>query len=223
MTSSFFRSLLRDLCLPILLLLFADWARAADPGLPAPGRKLDEFLDSLRVEQNWIAKYRVDWRTGAASGPLETSEGSHSHCSVFAAAVAERLGIYLLRPPEHPQKLLANAQADWLTGPGGAQGWREIADGAEAQRLANGGELVVAVYKALHEDVSGHIAIVRADEKAPGLVAREGPQITQAGVENFASTTLENGFSHHPGAFARHRIRFFAHAVDPARFTAAGH
>jgi len=39
----------------------------------------------------------------------------------------------------------------------------------------------------------------------------EGPQGTQAGIENFRSTTLARGFYHHPRAWARRAVRFYHH------------
>jgi len=78
-------------------------------------RQLLAFLDSLQVEQHWPAGWHVNWRTGE---PVHQTEKPTSYCSAFAAAAAHRLGIYLLRPPEHPQVLLANAQFDWLQSQG---------------------------------------------------------------------------------------------------------
>ena len=72
--------------------------------------------------------------------------GKHTHCSAFVAAFAKKLGIYILRPPEHGQVLLANAQNEWLPSAGAAQGWRAVSNALEAQALANSGVLVVASY-----------------------------------------------------------------------------
>ena len=74
--------------------------------------------------------------------------GTSTHCSAFAPALAQLLGIYLLHPPEHSDVDLANAQQDWLFT--NTAGWVYIADVTtnavmiDAQNLANQGNLVVA-------------------------------------------------------------------------------
>jgi hypothetical protein len=57
-----------------------------------------------------------------------------------------------LRPPEHGQKLLANAQSEWLAEEGAARGWVRLADADQAQAAANRGLLVVASYHNHHDD-----------------------------------------------------------------------
>lgn len=67
-----------------------------------------------------------------------------THCSAFAASLSERPGVYLLRPPEHSQILLASAQAEWLDSDAGrTEGWRALPDARTAKRVANTGELVL--------------------------------------------------------------------------------
>src|SRR5579871_1755051 len=87
------------------------------------GDSLRTFYLSLDVEHLWIAGNHVKWETGVADRPDATS-GNHTHCSAFIAAACKKLGLYVLRPPEHKQELLANAQYDWLSGPEAiADGW----------------------------------------------------------------------------------------------------
>src|SRR5689334_14461426 len=77
----------------------------------APAAKtLIRRIDSLDVENHWPAGVHVKWETGVPDGRPESGSGKHTHCSAFVAAAARELGIYILRPPEHPQLLLANAQ-----------------------------------------------------------------------------------------------------------------
>jgi hypothetical protein len=178
------------------------------------GRRLAALLDSMDVEQHWPAGVHVHWETGVPDGKAEHGDGKHTHCSAFVAALAKRIGIYILRPPEHPQTLLANAQYDWLEQQGATRGWLPVADTVEAQRRANRGELVVAAYRNHHDDKPGHIAIVRPSDKGEHLLRDEGPQITQAGATNYASTSLRRGFAGHPAAWGRHEVRFYAHAID---------
>ena len=95
------------------------------------------------------------WHVRLARGLAHRREGSaepggpeaKTHCSAFVAAMAERRGAYVLRPPEHKQNLLANAQMRWLREHGAERGWRTpclLCRGAEA---ANRGELVLEAFE----------------------------------------------------------------------------
>ncbi len=177
------------------------------------GRALSRVLDSMGVERYWQRGVPIDWKTGridAAGSPIE------SHCSAFVAAVATDLGIYILRPPDHPERLLANAQCRWLERDGADFGWRRINSPETAQALANRGELVVACYPNPDREEAGHIAIVRPSRKSMRRVDVEGPDIIQAGIENHQRTTVKEGFREHPSAWEEGRIRYFAHPWDPA-------
>lgn len=190
-------------------------AAQAEPITPA-GAQMAAVIDALDVEHHWPMGQHVSWQTGVPDGRPETAVGRHTHCSAFAAAAAKRLGVYLLRPPEHPQLLLANAQYDWLAGAGAAKGWTAIHDGVEAQRAANQGRLVVAVYKNHMDDKPGHIAIVRPSEKSDRAIQEEGPQVTQAGGTNYHSVALREGFAGHPLAWTHHEVMYYGHALDPS-------
>lgn len=171
-------------------------------------------IDGLDVENHWPAGVHVKWDTGVPDGRPETSMGKHTHCSAFVAAAARMFGIYILRPPEHAQLLLANAQYDWLEQEGPQRGWKLLGSAEDAQRYANQGWLVVAAYRNHHDDKPGHIAIVRAGDKRDAETRQEGPQITQAGGTNYRSIALKVGFAGHPAAWGRHEVRFYAHAVE---------
>jgi hypothetical protein len=196
-----------------LLGCFSYAATAAE--ITPAAQRLTAVIDTLQVEAHWPAGVHVNWETGVPDGIPEHGAGKHTHCSAFVAAAAKRVGIYILRPPEHSALLLANAQVDWLGEQGAAQGWRALSDAVEAQRYANQGFFVVAAYRNHYDDKPGHIAIVRPSDKADAVVDVEGPQITQAGGTNYQSTTLKQGFAGHPAAWGRHEVRFYAHAVDP--------
>jgi hypothetical protein len=200
------------------------WAQTVPPISPA-GARLAALLDGMDVEKLWQPKYRVDWRTGeAVSGPI-TAPGGHTHCSAFAAAAAERLGVYLLRPPEHPQDWLANAQERWLNDQAGAKaGWTRLgrlADPGASLRAvvaANAGELVVAVYfqpprstPTGPQQRAGHIAIIRPSNKPADRIEAEGPDVIQAGERNYLSATLRSGFAAHREGLADGNIEYFAH------------
>ncbi|MEP6672924.1 MAG: hypothetical protein ABJF10_27420 [Chthoniobacter sp.] len=205
--------------LAALVLFLASTAVLCVAGEITPeAKRVVSVLESMHVEEHWIAGAIVDWRTGDPTGKAVTDTGKHTHCSQFAAAACEKLGIYILRPPEHSAVLLANAQFDWLAGEGRTGGgWTPVADGVAAQDAANRGQVVVAVCQNADPKKSGHIALIRPGSKTPEQIAAEGPDVIQAGGTNFTSTSLKRGFANHPQAFPKGEIRFYAHAP------AAGH
>ena len=176
------------------------------------GEKLASMLDSLNVESLWLAHEHVNWETGEPDrGANDEGPGNHTHCSAFAASAAKTLGVYLLRPPQHGQQLLANAQASWLEGAGGQEhGWRHVPRMDAAQSLANRGQLVIAVYANPDPHVPGHIAIVRPSEKSARTLAENGPQIIQAGNHNHNSINVRIGFENHPGAWPD-GVQYYVH------------
>jgi hypothetical protein len=184
-------------------------------------QQLFQIIDGMDVEHHWPAGEHVSWESGIPDGKPEVTPGKHTHCSAFAAAAAKRVGIYVLRPPEHGQILLANAQYDWLAGEGAARGWKPVADGVEAQRLANEGSFVLAVYKNHHDDKPGHVAIIRPSDKDVRQIREEGPQVTQAGGTNYRSVALRQGFAGHPSAWEHHEVMYYAHPVDAAALSSS--
>src|SRR5580658_838699 len=188
--------------LPALILAALAGTLAAKAGEITPaGKRMSEFLDGMRVEQLWLSGQQVDWRSGEPNGKVFATAKGHTHCSAFAAAVADRLGIYLLRPPEHSAMLLANAQQDWLNASGANQGWHRVATALEAQELADEGQLVLVTFKNPDPETPGHVAIVRPSAKSKERIEAEGPDIIQAGLHNHNRTTVKEGFKSHPGAF----------------------
>lgn len=186
-------------CVAMIALIASHRFAHADP-ISAPARALIASIDALNVEQRWPAGEHVHWESGEPDGKPEKTPGKHTHCSAFVAAAAKKAGIYILRPPQHGQILLANAQFDWLENEGAQQGWLPVRDAVEAQAHANRGYLVVAAYKNHHDDKPGHIAIVRPSDKSVTAIRAEGPEITQAGGTNYRDTTLQRGFAGHPAA-----------------------
>jgi hypothetical protein len=189
------------------------------------GQRLAQMLDATNVEGLWLAGYPIDWRTGQPTGPVQTTPGGHTHCSAFAAAVAARLGIYLLRPPQHGQMFLASAQERWLNGHAASHpsapeaGWVRIgalADpGSSIQAVAeaNLGHLVVASYfqpPQGKQQRPGHIAIVRPSEKPSTLFATEGPDVIQAGGHNHRLVPLREGFASHRDGWRLGSIEYFS-------------
>jgi len=182
--------------------------------ITAEGQRLLDVLDGTNVETLWLAHQHVNWETGEPDkGTDYTGPAQSTHCSAFAAAVGKRLGVYMLRPPEHGQVLLANAQAEWFHEAGGKQaGWHDVSSAREAQTLANQGHLVVMVYESSDPHKPGHIAIVRPAERPEHLLEENGPEITQAGTKNYLKTSAKVGFLHHPGAWPG-GVRYYAHSV----------
>jgi len=109
------------ICVFVVLVVFAGATHPADTITPQ-AQAMMKVLDAMGVESKWIAGEHVYWDTGLPTGVPETSPGKHTHCSAFVAAAAKNLGVYILRPPEHGQKLLANAQNEWLAEEGAARG-----------------------------------------------------------------------------------------------------
>jgi hypothetical protein len=185
--------------------------------ITANGYRLTAVLDSMNVEKLWLNHRHINWETGEADRPADfTGSDTSSHCSSFAAAVGERLHIYMLRPPDHRQTFLASAQAEWFHTKGGENGWLPLAGQAHeqrAQQLANQGNLVVIVYESPDEHKPGHIAIVRPSLKSPDDLRIQGPEITQAGAENYQDSIAARSFVHHPGAWPD-GVRYYYHPVD---------
>ena len=208
----------RLLVLAVFLLSLTHIAAAE---ISPAGQKLASILDGMNVEHLWLARETVNWETGEPDGRGVALPKGHTHCSAFVAATAEKIGVYILRPPAHSARLLANAQEKWLHEPEARkQGWRRIgriSDPGTSQAAvdaANRGELVVAVYHASRHGHPGHIAIVRPSDKSAALIASEGPDIIQAGLNNYRVTSLKDGFAEHPPAWREGRIEYYAHATN---------
>lgn len=178
------------------------------------GHRLETVLDGMDVESRWLAKEHVNWETGRLDkGPDYDGPGRSTHCSAFAAAAGKRLGVYMLRPPDHGQVLLVNAQAEWFhTQRGREAGWRALPGPRQAQTLANEGDLVVIVYESPNPHKPGHIAIVRPDLRPLRLLEENGPSIIQAGQTNYTHTSAKVGFQHHPGAWPD-GVKYYVHPV----------
>jgi hypothetical protein len=206
-----------SLRLPIVAVLglaVASFSPALAGDISPAGQSLGQKLDSFDVEHHWPAHLHVDWETGVPDGKPEKGTGKHTHCSAFVASAAKQLGVYILRPPEHSQVLLANAQNEWLESEGAAQGWRRLKDGQEAENEANKGELVVASYHNHHDNKPGHIAIIRPSTKSAEAIAEEGPDMVQAGEHNYNTVSARKGFAGHPAAWRDNEIEYFAHDLD---------
>jgi len=186
--------------------------------ITAQGNEFSAILDSMNVEKRWLAREHVDWKSGESDRPPNyTGPGKSSHCSAFAAAVGERVYVYMLRPPDHSEILLASAQAEWFHARAGDNaGWKPLLEpnpDIAAQQLANQGNLVVIVYESPDLHKPGHIVIVRPSEKSLDALRKEGPQIVQAGMQNYNSTIAARAFRYHTGAWPN-GVHYYWHAID---------
>jgi hypothetical protein len=178
------------------------------------GRRLLTFLDALDVEHHWLPKRHVNWMSGE---PINdgTARGV-THCSAFVASVCARLGVYILRQPDHLETGLANAQCFWLEAYSKDKGWTSVKTPTEAQNRANQGEIVVVTFPDPQEK-PGHIAIVKPSQKSQVLIQNEGAQIIQSGQRNFESISLREGFALHRGVWIssdRYNVKFYAHQIE---------
>ena len=208
----------------ILLVTFASTMQAQTQAqrnlltVDAKGEKLSDFYKSQHVEDLWLAGHHVNWETGTPDSPNAT-HNIKTHCSVFAASVCKKLKIYILRPPEHGQGLLANAQATWLEGKtAGEKGWRKITEARpyeKAQDWANKGYVVIAIYQNPDRHKPGHIALIMPDKMSIKTLNESGPRIIQAGKNNYNSASLLQGFKNHISSWPSDEVLFYYNVNEP--------
>jgi len=203
----------------MLALAFLTGAVAAQPccgPITPAARHLSEILDASNVEGLWLARDHVNWETGVRDRDTDAVSNGRvaTHCSAFVAAMGERLGVYVLRPPEHGLALLANAQNEWLgSEEARVRGWRRVTDAQGAQTLANQGKLVVISYASPDPRRPGHIVIVRPADKPDADFARDGPDVIQAGIVNHNKWAAASAFARPAGTWPA-AVSFFAHDLD---------
>lgn len=185
-----------------------------------------EVINSLNVEEKWQKGNVINCKTGETL--LEETEKYASsklkrltHCSCFAYAVSKALGLpnkSLLPHPENDQEFiptLSNKQAQWLETEGVRNGWNYIKtenrddNFIQAQKFANQGHFVVSIYKNVNPKRAGHIAVVIPSSKDMEKIKLEGPDIAQAGTNNFSSGSLKKGFKNKKNAFKDNEIKFY--------------
>ena len=195
-----------------LIVLLSCRVFAQEHIIDSSGYKLRNYYLSLNVENLWLPGNAVDWLTGKA----DTSTDGATHCSAFVAAACERLNTYILRPPEHSQTFLANAQFDWLQTPQAAQdGWVLITSTdmykifSIAQDMANSGYVVTAVIKNPDSTASGHIALVMPGQISPDSLNKNGPFVIMSGNTNYNCVSLYTGFYRHIISWPERTIWFY--------------
>jgi hypothetical protein len=172
------------------------------------GFALAALLDGFDVEQHWLPGYRVDWKTGNVVD--DDIEGPPSNGGAFVAAVCFRMKVPMTAATA--QNFLPGSQHDWLARDGKVKGWLMVAD-LEAQLLANQGWVVVAAWRNLaapgERTVSGQTAIVRPSKKPANEIAKRGPHIIEAGLQNHNDIALKDSFP--ADAWNNHEVVYFAH------------
>lgn len=219
---------LRALCFSFLCILsiFPLYSRADTVySISSGGYSLRNLLDSTYVEDNWLAHACVNWQTGALISRNQTTCDNLglitlSHCSAFVASIVNyHLGYNFLTPDDY-SFYTSNYQADWLANKGPDNGWYPVTGNTRtsiyvsAQKKANAGCLVVASYQnpkwtpgANAEGLAGHIAMIRPSERYYSTLSSNGPQETQAGMNNYNSTAMINGF----GSYELSKAKFYWH------------
>ena len=181
------------------------------------GEKLKQFYQGLNVETHWVAGQHINWETGE-SDDRDDTHNLKNHCAAFVAGTCQKLKIVILRPPEHGQDLLSNAQFDWLsTAAAAAQAWKRIAGDnlyGQAQDLANKGFVVVAVIKNTDEKKPGQIAFVNPAVITDKDLTDSGPQLIMAGVKNYSNISLKTGFKGFYSKWPESQIEFY-YFVNP--------
>ncbi len=179
------------------------------------GVALKDFYLKLDVENHWIAGHHVNWETGLPDD--NTAEtGIKTHCSAFVASACKQANVYILRPPEHKQILLSNAQFKWLkTEEAAKAGWKPITSAdpftvyRQAQGLANDGYIVVATCENPDSREPGHIALVMPHNMSLTEIQEEGPKLIMAGTHNHNLVSLKAGFNRHITSWPEPGILFY--------------
>lgn len=163
------------------------------------GKQLKSFYLRMDVLHKWQAGRHINWQTGEPDDPDATS-GIKTHCSAFVAVACEQQGIYILRPPQHRQELLANAQVKWLTSNQAKDfGWHSITKNilSEAQKMADEGYIVVACAQNPDRHKPGHIALVMPADISLEQLRLNGPLMIQSSTVNSVNTWFREAFRHH--------------------------
>ncbi|GEN76083.1 hypothetical protein [Chryseobacterium hagamense] len=163
------------------------------------GRQLKSFYLGMDILHKWQAGQHINWQTGEPDDPDAVS-GIRTHCSAFVAAACERKGIYLLRPPEHKQELLANAQVRWLnSGRSKNSGWHALPENTlyEAQRMADEGYLVIVCAQNTNPHKPGHIALVMPADLSLEQNRQYGPLLIQSSAKNRVDAWFRDAFRHY--------------------------
>jgi hypothetical protein len=206
---------MKYMVIPVLLLV-SHAILAQDPApIDDAGHKLQQFYLNLHVEQLWISGHHINWQTGQPDDP-ESTEGIKTHCSAFVASACMQLNVYILRPPDHGQVLLADAQFAWLgSADARDKGWQLLSGSDEydiytkAQSYANKGYVVAAAWNNPSAHEPGHIALVMPKDISQATIQDSGPVVIMASTNNYNFISLKNGFRRHITSWPAREILFY--------------
>lgn len=174
--------------------------------LPSPWEPITcpriEARSPLLLEQV-VAQHQVETAPRYQIKDVNSDGIAETWCNVYCSDLTKALGC------EIPHVLMAGgrwveARVDmmrgWLLGQGiRSHGWENLPDGKVAQKMADQGQVGVALWVGVQNGRSvGHIATLIPSHGAPGI------WVTQAGSTNFARGRVERGFGQRP-------LEFYAH------------
>jgi len=179
------------------------------------GTRLLLFYNHLDVEHHWLKGNTIDWESGVRTEPASSGTDNYGYAAEFVAAVCKKLKIRFPGPDECREgDLLINEQYNWIKEKGKKNKWEGNRRDVEAQRLANEGNLVIAIFPGKTPGQPGHIALVRPANLTQEMIEDEGVQLIQAGTKNYTSTSAKEGFREFPSAFTDLMIQFFSHKIE---------
>ncbi|MCW3124273.1 MAG: hypothetical protein JWQ38_3765 [Flavipsychrobacter sp.] len=203
---------LRALIRCCILILCSCYASAQTLVVDSNGEKLRQFYLSLDVSHLWLKGHDIDWETGLPNGGF----ANKTYCTKFVAATCKRLNIYTQRPSGPGHSFSANTLYDWMsTKEAQKKGWVRIEAGSlismysAAQQYANGGKVVVVLYKDKSGNTPGHSALVRPAIIGYDDLVNVGPVLMQAGNINSDSVRLTKTFGKAVKNFPDENILFY--------------
>lgn len=139
-----------------------------------------------------VAQFQLETAFRWKKRDVDGRPGEETFCNFAAVAITTAMSVPL------PQ-LRANEIALWLEGQSvdPHSGWEQV-DEHTAQRMADEGQVAVAVWQNPQPGKPGHIAVL-----VPSL-EEDGTWIAQAGVKNFTRGKLEAGFGPFKPLFYAH-------------------
>jgi hypothetical protein len=154
-----------------------------NPAVPLKAPLQSTVLDRSAVRLAFVvAQFQLETALRWKKRDVDGRPGDETFCNFAAVAMTTALGAPL------PQ-LRANEIALWLEGQSldPHSGWEQI-DEHTAQRMADEGQVAVAVWQNPQAGKPGHIAVLVPSLDEPGT------WIAQAGAVNFTRGKLEKGF-----------------------------
>lgn len=183
------------------------------------GQSLAVLFNQTNVEFLWKNKNAINWFNGQSIHDLSGELPKLNHSGAYIASVLRKLGIYILQPPQASQTLLENNQHDWLLEIGIIDYnytylGNNLNSRINAQKEANKGNIVIASYKNINEELPGNIAFVIPFLTDTTEITLNGCRVIQASFINYNSVFLKEAFSLFPNAFDNFLIDFFSYSIN---------